>query len=90
MEKFDSSNIDQFELSKFSQDLWEKQKEKSIRIIMESIKLSLMPIKKNLGRIYCYEDIVRCARQATFMGDDTMLCVSTALERLQLTEEFPR
>ena len=79
-----------YTLTQFSQDLFEKQKEKAIRTIIESIKLSLMPIKKNLGRVYCYDDIVRDSRAATFMGDETYGCVNAALERLQLSEEFPR
>lgn len=85
-----NKDLDQFGLAKFSQDLWNKRKEKAIRLIMESIKLSLMPIPKNIGRFYCYEDIVRCARPATYMGDDTFDCVNIALERLQLTGEFPK
>ena len=85
-----NEGLKDYSLEQFSQDLYKKQKEKAVRLIIESIKLSLMPIPKNMGKVYTYWDIVDGARPATYMGDDTYECVDVALERLQLTEEFPK
>ena len=79
----------QQELSDFSSNLFEKHKEKAIRLIMESIKMNLKPIPKNLGRDFDYLDIVRCSRANTYMGDETKALVNEALERLKLTDVFP-
>lgn len=72
--------------SNFSSDLWEKRKEKAIRIIMESIALNL----KKPYHYFSYWDILRCARANVYMADDTMECVDKALQRTQLTEVFPK
>jgi hypothetical protein len=81
-----SKKLDEFQA--FSTDLFEKQKEKAIRLIMESIKLTLRPIPQNLGKTYGYWNIVRCSRANTYMGDETIACVDEALGRLNLIEEF--
>lgn len=78
------------EMTNFYTDLWERRKEKVIRVIMDSIRKALRPVKENLGRDFDYWDIVRCARANTGMGDETMACVDEALKRLQLTDVFPK
>ena len=76
----------QTEMNTFSSNLWEKQKERVVRVIMDSIKMNL----KKPFHYFTYKEILICSRANTGMGDDTYPLVDEALNRLSLTDEFPK